>query len=209
MESPSTSLDRYLQNSPLKKGFKPKVEWSKKQRRAFQRILSGLKRSHYMGQPIRFMTLTSADRSRWHLMNRDFQVLKQRIKRKYGVFEYHKIRTNEGNGVFHILYRGCYIPQQWLSNQWREIHNSSIVDIRLFREGGKRLARYLSAQYVAGQSFIRMSWSWRWVCKAFVTVWHGLISMYGYCEALRRWDLFLSSYSNPSLLVSLPLTVWM
>jgi hypothetical protein len=81
------------------------------------------------------------------------------------------------------------------------------VDIRLLKGGRKRVARYLATQYLSRQSFERLSWSWKWVCKAFVKVWHGLVSMYGYVEALRRWDHFLCS-PEPKLSMMLPLWVW-
>jgi hypothetical protein len=81
------------------------------------------------------------------------------------------------------------------------------VDIRLLKGGRKRIARYLATQYLSHQSFERLSWSWKWVCKAFVKVWHGLVSQYGYVEALRRWDRFLCS-PEPKLSMTFPLWVW-
>jgi len=206
-EQKISSLDKYLQNLPGKPS-KQLNSWTKKQRRAFQRILSGLKRSQYLGQPIRFMTLTSALQGRWLFLNRDFSVLVKRIKKHFGQFDYFKIKTNEGNGVLHVLYRGGYIPQKWLSRNWEQIHGAKIVDIRLFRSGGKRLARYISSQYLAGQTgFVRMSWSWKWVAKGFVKVWYHLIKTFGYKLALAKWDIFLEN-PEPYCYLEMPLLVW-
>jgi len=95
-----------------------------------------------------------------------------RIKRKYGMFEYIKVRTNEGNGVLHLLYVGGYIPQQWLSKNWAAIHQSPIVDIRAASRI-KNLGSYVVSQYLSDQrcSFLRYSWSWNWVFKGFVSYW--------------------------------------
>ena len=40
---------------------------------------------------------------------------------------------------FYIVFRGKYIPQKWLSEQWADIHKSPIVDIRSLRETRKGL----------------------------------------------------------------------
>lgn len=77
--------------------------------------------------------------------------------------KYWKIRTDEGNDVLHIIFRGKYIPQEWLSKQSAEIHRSPIVDIRPLYETKKGLtgiAFYLIGNYLAKQSFERMSWGY-------------------------------------------------
>jgi len=186
-----------------------KQTWTRQQRRAYQRILSGLRK--HKGELLRFITLTTAKG-----MKRDirqaFKVLHERIRRltplkllKQGYitkdelkkyypnkplnepirFEYFKVETAEGvAGVLHILYFGDYIPQKWLSDVWREITGTAyIVDIRACREpvhSPKRLARYVVSQYVAGQkAFIRFSWSKGWVARGFVKVWQFLIRALG------------------------------
>lgn len=198
----SPSLDSTLHKSPSSL-------WSKKQRRSFHRVLSGLKRAHYLGVPIRFMTLTSADRSRYAVINDDFEVLRKRIVRHFGRFEYCKIRTSEGNGVIHVLYRGSFVPQSWLSDAWGDIHGSPIVDIRLLKGRTKPIARYLAVQYMSLQiGFTHLSWSWRWICRGFVRIWHDMVSRFGYEVALRKWDIFLSSDMRTSYGVQLPLLAW-
>jgi hypothetical protein len=110
--------------------------------------------------------------------------------------KYWKIRTNEGNGVLHIVFRGKYIPQKWLSEQWADIHRSPIVDIRSLYETRKGLTGivfYLVGNYLAKQSFERMSWGYGWVFPAFVGSWKRIIEKYGFKCALYLWNRLLCS----------------
>jgi len=167
--------------------------WSKKQRRAYHRLISGIKRSFAVGDDLRFLTLTSARGSEFSDLNRHFSVLVKRIRRKFGRFEYWKIRTNEGFGVLHVLYRGSFMLQRWLSRSWLEVHGAKIVDIRALRGGAKGIARYLISGYLAKQTFERMSWSWRWVFKGFVGEWRLYLLRFSFQEAVRRWNGLLES----------------
>jgi hypothetical protein len=57
---------------------------------------------------------------------------KRRERKKSGKmvrFEYCKVKTNEGNWVLHVIFRGEYIPQEWLSKTWEELHGAKIVYI--------------------------------------------------------------------------------
>jgi hypothetical protein len=172
---------------------------TKKQRRAFQRLMSGLTVGKSRHERLRFMTLTSSLESRERSLNADFRALKMRILRKYHFkMEHWKIRTNEGNGVLHIVFRGKYMPQQWLSEQWTDIHKSSIVDIRSLcdtRKGLIGIVFYLVGNYLAKQSFERMSWGYSWVFPAFVSCWKRLIEKYGFKQALYLWRRLLCSSS--------------
>jgi hypothetical protein len=110
--------------------------------------------------------------------------------------KYWKIRTNEGNGVLHIIFRGKFIPQKWLSDAWFGIHKSPIVDIRSLYETRKGLTGivfYLVGNYLAKQSFERMSWGYSWVFPAFVSSWKRLIEKYGFKQALFLWNRLLCS----------------
>ena len=181
------SLDSKLQNSPQ---VSP---WSAKQKRDYQRLLSGIRRAKTLGKPLRFMTLTSSPKSSWAEINAHFGVLVKRIRRRFGEFEYFKEKTREGHGVLHIVYRGAFIPQRWLSRNWHDIHGAQIVDIRKLRGSAKALARYLISAYLAGQHFLRMSWSWGWVFRGFVRFWKRFVRTYGYPLCIRHWTAFLSS----------------
>ncbi len=135
------------------------VNWSRKQKRCFHRMMSGIYR--HRKEILRFLTLTSAPDMKRNLAD-SFNVLLRRMKRikpidfmnkgyltldalehifgeneglwfeSLSYFEYLKVRTEEGyDGVFHILYYGSYYPQGWLSEQWKDITGSARgVDIR-------------------------------------------------------------------------------
>lgn len=183
----SSSLDSNIRNVP--KG----PSWSVKQKRAFQRLLSGLTRAKALGKKVRFMTLTSSPNSSFSELNKHFQVLRKRVKRKFGVkIDYIKFKTNEGCGVLHVIFVGAFIPQRWLSCNWEDIHGAKIVDVREVR-GEKRLARYLISNYLVTQTFVRMSWSWGWVFRGFVSTWKRFIRKFDYPLCIRHWTSFLSS----------------
>jgi hypothetical protein len=171
--------------------------YSKKQRRAFQRLMSGLTVGKSRRERLRFLTLTSSSESEGRSLNADFRILKMRILRKFHFkMKYWKIRTNEGNGVLHIVIRGKYIPQEWLSEQWADIHKSPIVNIRSLRETRKGLTGivfYLVRNYLSKQSYERMSWGYSWVFPAFVSCWKRLIDKYGFKQALFLWNRLLCS----------------
>jgi len=193
-------VDRWIQQQfGVDRGFWiSRFSWSSKQKRFFHRLMSGLTRAMHKRDRVRFLTLTSAvgsDRSR---LSKDFQVLRKRIEHAFGfLLQYCKINTSEGNGVVHALFVGSYVPQEWISKAWSEIHGGSmVVDIREVRlrkkSDVKSMGRYLVSQYLARQSYERMSWSWRWVFRGFVGVWRGLVSRYGLKDALNKWNHLLS-----------------
>lgn len=140
-------------------------------------------------------------------LNRSFRMLKDRVKRmnvtklvqqgyvsskdirryfpsrnllKCFDFEYFKVTTNEGNGVCHVLYRGEYLPYNYIVDNWMDIHNSWDVNIKLIRNHDKDLNKtssYVVSQYVSHQecSFVRSSQSWNWVCRGYRSVWNGFL----------------------------------
>lgn len=178
--------------------------WNAKQRRTFQRILSGLKRANYERKRIRIITLTSPSShprtiAGGQLLAKRFQILRKRILRKWGCeFEYLRLRTSEGFGVLHIVYKGAFIPHSWLKKQWNDIHGAEIVFIQALY-GRKRLARYLVSNYMAGHhSFMRQSWSWRWVFRGFVGVWYRIRrNALDIKCAIREFDIILRQ-RNPN-----------
>jgi hypothetical protein len=60
------------------------------------------------------------------------QKLAKRIRRLFGEYEYLAIleATEAGEPHLHVLQRGAFIPQQWLSDQMAELVGARIVDIR-------------------------------------------------------------------------------
>jgi hypothetical protein len=142
------------------------------------------------------MTLTSSERSDKRALSRHFQTLRKRIEHAFGVkLEYWKLNTNEGHGVIHAIFKGCYVPQRWLSDAWKQIHGARVVDVRALRNSPRRLANYLVGNYLCKQSYERMSWSWGWVFRGFCEVWKKQFSeLYkvnpGLC--LLRWNRLVS-----------------
>ena len=117
-------------------------------KRARQLICRGIR-----GKPNRLITLTSSSKSgetveeRAAALANAWRVTVRKARRLWpgqpieylAVFE----RTQRGEPHLHILVRGPFIPQGWLSGQMRERIGAPIVDIRLIREPEK------AASYVA------------------------------------------------------------
>ncbi len=151
--------------------------WGPKEKRFFHRYVSGFRR-RTRGERLRLMTLTTYREGLRHLLPAHFSALHKRIIRKYGRFDYIKVITSEGFGTIHVVYDGTYIPQRWLSVAWGDIHGSPIVDIRsVYRHNNNSLARYLVSHLVE-QPYARMSWSWSWVYRGFVSRWYLLRKCY-------------------------------
>lgn len=197
-----TCLVKHKQNIPIvckKTGFVSK--WDEKQRRCYHRLLSGCKSAVVNGLVLRFMTLTSKFpilcKSDELQLNKDFQVLRKRILKMFGShIQYCKVRTNEGNGVLHIVYSGCFIPYRWLNVNWEEIHGAWNVDIQLVSGNPEGISRYFVNQYIAGQSsFVRMSRSKHWLPVGAVCVWNNIKNIYrrekGMDFCVSMWEKWL------------------
>jgi hypothetical protein len=96
---------------------------------------------------VRFATLTSPGGEdpettyvefpkRWHRLITP-------IRRTYGPIEYYAVveRQLRGAAHIHIVYRGPYIPQKWLSRNARECSFGKVADIR---KAPRNIARYLA-----------------------------------------------------------------
>jgi len=159
----------------------------KRFRRMYHRVMSGLERKGN----VRLLTLTSSPGS--GDFQRDFRMLIKRLERRHLVESYIRVpeRTESGLRHDHILFRGSYIEQAYLSFLWGEIHHSPVVDIR--RVGGRhRLARYL-ASYLAKSPAGRYSYSWSWVWRGFAKSWARLKKFiyeggYDFQEGLTYWQ---------------------
>jgi len=158
--------------------------------------------------------------------NKDFQVLRKRILRyspyrlykedyithnqmvrKYGrnnlkkkfSFEYFKVETSEGNGVLHILYRGSYLPYNFIVDNWMDIHNSWDINIKkVDLSDCKSSACYVVSQYVGGQgsAYVRGSSSRKWVYSGYVSDWYYIRSWFDLSTAIDLFDEKLHRYAN-------------
>ena len=175
---------------------------TRQERRAYQRLTSGLTMGDRQGSFMRFMTLTTASGVKKDI-NRSFERLKKRIMRAswekdgfsgFKCNKYFKVKTAEGNGVLHTVLMGNYIPQAWLSKTWAEIHGSPIVDIRALRvgrKGVKGIANYLVSNYLVKQPILRMSYGWKWLWLGAVRSWKNIIKTYGWKSTLRVWSFLM------------------
>lgn len=151
-------------------------EWSRQQKRGYHRLRSCLTYWQAHNYQVRWVTLTGADDSDAGKLSYHHQVLRQRIERGLGYpgIEHFQVRTSEGNGVLHIFWawraqdgfrnRLFYVPQDWLSRQWVDIHGATNVWIGAVGNRDRdtrRVSAYAMAQYVGEQSgYEYMSWSW-------------------------------------------------
>ena len=188
-------LDCGGHKSPFSSSKQRENQWSRKQRRAYHRVLSGLEVARAFNERVRFITLTSSPSSPEDIHS-SFSKLVKRIRRLYGKFEYFAVREETSSGLIHVhlLYRGSYIPRDWLSSVWAEIHKAPIVWIRevdLKRDSKKKIAGYL-VKYLAKNLLGRFWASWNWVFRGFVKFWKMIIEHYGYGSAvIAMWREFL------------------
>lgn len=164
---------------------------SRAEKRRYHRLISGLNVGAGQNEHERFMTLTTAKGVQRNI-NKSFDALKKRIHRAtlkkdgfhgFKFNRYFKLKTAEGNDVLHIVYRGRYIPQKWLSKVWADLHQGSfIVDIRElhWRKGTKKLTRYLIVNYLQSQKTLRMSYGWKWVWLGFCKSWEHIKFVYSH-----------------------------
>lgn len=116
--------------------------------------------------------------------------------------------TKAGKKHLHIILRGKYIEQSYLSAAWSEIHGASVVDIRKVKNLNSKgdIAGYL-AKYIGKESCGHLSWSWGWVWRGFCRDWSKLKKEFnlhekyygplGYGVLLAGWRLWLHSGVSP------------
>ena len=161
--------------------------WSRGQRSCFHRVSSWLVVKEHEGAAVFWIGLTSSRLSVGRSLWADLKELKKRIERAHGFarLEHFAVETREGLGVLHLLLAwkpgpgqsraAFWIPKQWLSDTWNDIHKAYIVDITRYRGGRDRLSRYIVSQYVGAQSaFVRYAWSWRSFSFPLVRAWKAL-----------------------------------
>jgi len=92
----------------------------------------------HAAHPERFITLTwdtrnSSNRfTALRVMRKQFPRLVRLIRQKFKIFEYVMIWefTKQGFPHIHLVQKGAYIPQKWLSKTWARLGCGSIVYIR-------------------------------------------------------------------------------
>lgn len=144
-----------------------RIEWNRQQKRIYKRVRQGF--ASHPGKRLSFLTLTSpGGNEQKQPLEKSLNLLIKRIRHKYGEFEYFAVQTTEGNGVYHIIFHGPYIPQKWLSDTWQKIRGAWSVDIRSVGtvKSKYRLGRYIVQAYISGQNFVvRSSMSRGWLSK--------------------------------------------
>jgi hypothetical protein len=154
------------------------MKTTQKSRRCYHRVISGLER----GGNFRFLTLTSSNESP-DSCQRDWRVLYMRLQRRGLIQAYIKVPELSRNGKqhLHIIFRGEYIAQAYISDMWQELHKAKIVDIRRcnLKRGKKGLASYM-AKYMSKENLFRYSWSWTWVWRGFCRHWDRLKRLWRY-----------------------------
>lgn len=135
-----------------------------------------------------------------------------RLKRRGLVKGYIKVPelSKDGKQHLHVIIRGEYIAQAFLSEQWQEIHKAKVVGITRVHQGSnkKHLASYL-VKYMIKENIFRYSWSWDWVWKGFCRDWRNLKRTWsywndmavpvGFTVLLKIWRMFLRTRSPTKL----------
>jgi hypothetical protein len=223
---------------------------TKKQRRAFMRLNSGLSLGVARKERLVFLTLTTKydlDDSKnrlcnVHGLNSAWTKLKQAIERylrmkmyvsyckkhhlipfeqrrgnkksvKYSsIYEkikfkmkYFKVKTSEGGGVLHIVFRKGYnvpkIDKDWLHSQWSKIWldswNTSISQIKY--TDAVKTAFYIVGNYLQNQPILRMSYGRMWVFQGFRKSFLHLIDVYDYKRALEIWKKNMANNVLPTV----------
>lgn len=118
------------------------------------------------------VTLTSGPSSPLDI-HRSFRRLVARIRRRFD-FQYFCVQETTQSGLvhLHLLYRGSFIPQAWLSQMWQTVHNAQVVWIaRIKRKRG--CASYL-CKYLSKEVLGRCWSSWEWIYRGWRWAWSNL-----------------------------------
>jgi len=179
---------------------------SAKSRRCYHRVISGIER----GGVLRFLTLTSSNESP-DSCQKDFRALYMRLKRRGLIKGYIKVPELSKNGKqhLHVLFRGSYIEQAYLSQVWQQLHKAKIVDIRRVGQNcDKRKLASDMASYMSKANLYRYSWNWDWVWRGFCRDWRDLkrfwrrlneaAADYSFQDLLRWWRLWLGGFWRPN-----------
>ena len=116
-------------------------------------------------------------------------------------YEYFKVQTDEGNGVLHILYKGSYLPYNYLVDNWQDIHNTWDLNIKKigFNKGDiQRVSGYVVSQYLSSQtsSYVRSSQSWKWLFKGYRKAWLNFLDFY-IRDRKNQYKDYLGNWHSP------------
>ena len=131
MSEPYSSRFESKPHVPSSGGRPVRPEWSRKQKRGYQRIRSLLwfwEAHHFQ---VLWVTLSTADGGQADKLTYHHKQLRQRIERQLGYrgLEYYQVRTEEGHGVLHIFRAG--------GSQMANVIGASGLPSRGFPHSGK------------------------------------------------------------------------
>lgn len=154
--------------------------------------MSGIEVAWGTKEQVRFLSLTSSRES--PDLHESFACFVKRARREFGKFEYLAVRENTLSGLshLHILFRGCYMPFEWVKANWSDIHKAKSVYIEAVRGNKRQVACYL-AKYL-GKSVENRYRFWasaKWCFRGFVGFWAKTVHEYQ-DQAVRKWIYFLN-----------------
>jgi hypothetical protein len=195
LKPPSCNGGSYLDNSVHKSPFQnPYAEpWSKRKRRFFQRAMSGIELAWKNHETVRFLSLTSKPNSPENI-HKSFSAFVKRARREFGMFEYlaTKESTKSGLAHIHLLYRGSYMPFEWIKTNWSDIHGAVNVYIERVHGNKRQVANYLVKYLGKESSHSYRFWSSsKWCFRGFVGFWSKVVNEYQK-NAVRQWKYFLN-----------------
>ena len=157
------------------------------------------------GERLRVLGLTSSPVSDASLLHHHFSALVMRIRRKYGCFEYIGVREFTKSGLLHshLIYRGVFIPQRWLSRVWEELHGAFRVYVQEMRGSRRKIGAYLVKYLGKEADSGRYWWSWGWVYRGFVRDWKLLVRKFK-SSAVAVWRRLLwgdTIHVGPNVLI--------
>jgi hypothetical protein len=142
--------------------------------------MSGIETALAKKDKIRFLTLTSGPEAKDELIHEHWHAFVKRVRYYYPTFEYLAVMefTQKGKRHLHIVYKGAYLPQKWISEVWNELHQSPIVHIAVFRGSKRQMGAYLCKYIGKAPASARFWCSWNWVFRGFVRVWKAIVKRF-------------------------------
>jgi hypothetical protein len=168
-------------------------------RRAYRELINGVRLAESQGVQLYFLTLTTWLREKSEDIEHDWRLLVKRIRRMCELvniffeaecfFEFVKIRTLEGRGVIHVLFKGVDISESWISKQWFKIHGAYVVRLlKCWDNQGDRLVNYLCRYLVRSSHSERLASSRNWIYPGWVRDFKKFIKTYGFKQGIKLWE---------------------